>query len=328
MTSELRLAPAKLNLGLRVIGRRPDGYHLLESLFVPIDLADRLRIAITPSRRVAITVTVTGATEEEVPAGAENLAVRAARRFLEDAQLTAEVRIDLEKRIPAGAGLGGGSSDAAAVLRALSEHFANVLPRARLAGLALELGADVPFFLDPRPARVTGIGEQIEPLDPFPVLDLLLVTPAPPLSTATVFHAYDAALTPASPDRRMPALRGDPGRILVAALANEKADQVGPSAGSEAPRELIALLANDLAPVASRLHPGIARIRAELERLGARAVAMSGSGPTVFGLFESAEDARAASQRGSFETTDRVLVARTCSAPAESSGAGSQWGVV
>ena len=321
------LAPAKINLGLRVVGRRPDGYHLLESLFVPLDLADRLEITIEPSAEIEIEFALTGPAEG-VPVGPENLAGGAARRFLEEAGLSARVRIALEKRIPAGAGLGGGSSDAATVLRVLSQHFANEISRNRLAAIALGLGADVPFFLDPRPAWVTGIGEEIQPLDGIPALDLLLVTPAPPLATAAVFRGFDAALTPGSPGRRMPALRDGPGRILIAALANEKADQAGLGAGSKAQQELTALLANDLTPVASRLHPGIDRVQAELTRIGARAVAMSGSGPTMFGLFPSAEQARTASQRGSFETTDRVLVARTCGAPAESSGAGSQWGVV
>ena len=319
MTATHRLAPAKINLGLRVVGRRPDGYHLLESLFVPLDLADSLRIRIDPAERTAIALRLDGAAEG-VPDADENLATRAARRFLEAAGVTAAVEIALEKRIPVGAGLGGGSSDAATVLRALAEHFANALSRSRLAEIALALGADVPFFLDPRPAWVTGIGERIEPLADVPALDLLLVTPAPPLATAAVFRAYDAALTPEGPGRRMPALRNGPGRILIAAIANERA--------SGAPQELVELLGNDLTSAASRLHPGIERVRAELERLGARAVAMSGSGPTVFGIFASAEQARSARTEGRFETTDRVLVARSSGASAESARADSKWGVV
>ena len=325
MTEAVRLAPAKVNLGLRVVGRRPDGYHLLESLFAPLDLADVLQIRIEPGRPTAVEVRLAGAADG-VPRGGENLAARAARRFLEAAGVAAHVAIALEKRIPAGAGLGGGSSDAAAVLRALADRFANTLSSSELAAIALELGADVPFFLDPRPARVTGIGERIEPLGRLPALDLLLVTPAPPLATAAVFRAYDAALTPGGPGRRMPALRNGPDRILDAAIANETADEVGHA--SEARRELGELLTNDLTPAAARLHPGIDRVRAELERLGARGVAMSGSGPTVFAIFASAERARAARTEGRFDTTDRVLVARTRGAAAESARAGSKWGVV
>ena len=327
MSERIWLAPAKVNLGLRVVGRRPDGYHLLESLFAPLDLSDRLAIAIEPAATVAVELRVRGV-DAGVPAGSDNLVARAARAFLERVRMGAKVSIELEKVIPVGAGLGGGSSDAASVLRALSEHFANALSAPQLAAVALGLGADVPFFLDPRPAWVTGIGETIEPVAALPALDLLLVTPAPPLATADVFRAWDAALTPTGPGRRMAALRDGPGRILIAALANEKADQVQPGAGSEAREALASLLTNDLAPVASRLHPGILRVQAELERLGARGVAMSGSGPTMFGLFASSEQARTARAQGRFDNTDRVLVARTCGAPAESTGPGSQWGVV
>ena len=302
------LAPAKVNLGLRVVGRRTDGYHLLESRFAPLDLADRLRIAIAPAATAEVQVTVTGHAAG-VPVGPDNLVVRAARGYLESAGLAARVGIELEKIVPVGAGLGGGSSDAATVLRALSDHFANAIARPELAALALSLGADVPFFLEPRPAWVTGVGEAIEPFDvPLPSLDLVLATPSPGLPTAEVFRAWDAALTPSGASRTMPALRGSPGRNLIAALEDE-----GPL--------LAELLTNDLEPVATQLRPAIQRIRGELDRLGARAVAMSGSGPTVFGLFRTSEQARAAASMGRFDATDRVLVARTIDASA-------RWGVV
>ena len=298
------LAPAKLNLGLRVVGRRRDGYHLLESLFVPIELADRLRIEVEPAAQTSIWVALVGHAGD-VPADDDNLVVRAARAFLDTAGLAARVAITLDKQIPAGAGLGGGSSDAAAVLRALAQYFANALSDPALAAIAVRLGADVSFFLDPRPAWVTGIGEQIEPVPEFPPLDVLVVTPAPPLATADVFRAFDAALTPPSPSRRMPALRSASGWF--------------PSA---------ALLANDLEPIAARLRPGIERARSELERLGARAVAMSGSGPTVFGLFRDVEQAQAVSKEGRFEATDRVIVTRSHGAPSSIPGGGKSWGVV
>ena len=294
------LAPAKLNLGLRVVGRRDDGYHLLESLFVPLDLADRVRIEVEAAATTSVSMTVIGRSGD-VPAGDDNLVVRAARAFLDAARVPARVALTLDKQIPVGAGLGGGSSDAAAVLRALARHFANKLSDSALAEIALRLGADVPFFLDPRPAWVTGIGEQIEALPAFPAFDVLLVTPVPPLATAEVFRAYAAALTPPSPSRRMPALRDGPGWFPTASL-----------------------LVNDLEPIAARLRPGIERVRAEIGRLGAEAVAMSGSGPTVFGLFRDAEQARSASKEGRFEATDRVLVTHSHGAPM----AEESWGVV
>ncbi len=299
-----RLAPAKVNLGLRVVGRRSDGYHLLESLFVPLEVADRLRIEVEPAAQTSFTLEIVGRAED-LPAGDDNLVARAARAFLDAAGLASRVSLTLDKRIPIGAGLGGGSSDAATVLLALAQHFANALSAAALATIAMRLGADVPFFLDPRPAWVTGIGEEIEPIPTFPPLDLLLVTPSPPLATADVFRAFDAALTPPSPSRRMLALRSGAGW--------------SPSA---------ALLINDLEPIAARLRPGIERVRCELERLGARAVAMSGSGPSVFGLFRDAEQARAASKEGRFEATDSVLVTRSHGAPTSIPESGKSWGVV
>ena len=302
------LAPAKLNLGLRVVGQRSDGYHLLESLFVPLDLSDRLHIEVQADAQTSISVALIGHAAD-VPGGDGNLVARAARAYLDTAGLTARLQITLDKRIPVGAGLGGGSSDAAAVLRRLSDHYANRLSAQALAAIAVGLGADVPFFLDPRPAWVTGIGERVEPLPEFPSFDVLLVTPSPPLATADVFRAFDAALTPPSPSRRMPALRsGTDWSPSVALLANA--------------------LVNDLEPIAARLRPGIERVRSELERLGAWAVAMSGSGPTVFGLFRDAEQAQAASKKGRFEATDRVLVTRSHGAPRSIPESGKFWGVV
>jgi 4-diphosphocytidyl-2-C-methyl-D-erythritol kinase len=219
-----------------------------------------------------------------------------------------------------GAGLGGGSSDAGAVLRTLAGWWPGALAPDRLARLALSLGADVPYFLDPRPALVGGIGEEVAPLAGFPALAVVVATPAPPLATADVFRAYDAAaaearapagvsLTPAGPGRSMPPL---PALLeeLGKAPSPGRCPPLGPS--SRRGQTLLAqVLVNDLEPIAARLQPGVVRIRSELERAGARAVGMSGSGPTVFGVFDGADDARAAAARIPWEPTDRVHVGRT-----------------
>ena len=162
-TLELR-APAKVNLGLRITGVREDGYHCLDSVFVPLDLADEVALRVEPAETSRVFVSLSGAMASGLPAGPDNLAARAARAFLQRASLTAWVSIELEKRIPVGAGLGGGSSDAGAVLRGLATLFPGGICAEELAAIALELGADVPFFLAPRPARVRGIGERSEPL--------------------------------------------------------------------------------------------------------------------------------------------------------------------
>lgn len=303
------VAPAKLNLGLRVTGVRGDGYHLLESLFVPFDLADELAIEVAPAPAARVELSVDGG-PPGLERDARNLAARAAERFLAAAGLAAEVRIALTKRIPVGAGLGGGSSDAGAVLRVLAARFPGALDPARLAALAASLGADVPFFLDPRPARVGGIGDEIEPIAGFPSFPVVTVTPAPPLATAEVFAAWDrthpggaareSALTPGEPGRRMPA------------LPNPPPGEAPGDAGWDRWQALLGtLLVNDLEPIAAALRPAVRRVRAALERVGARAVGMSGSGPTVFGLFGTLDEARAAASRIEWEPTDRVHVGRT-----------------
>lgn len=312
-------APAKLNLGLRVRGVRADGYHLLESVFVPFDLADEVRIEAAPAAAAEVLLAVEGG-----PSGLErdarNLAARAAAGFLESAGIAARIRIALTKRIPVGAGMGGGSSDAGAVLRILAGWWPGALDPARLAGLAVSLGADVPYFLDPRPALVRGIGEDIERLRGIPELVVVVATPAPPLATADVFRAFDAASFPAAAAGSVSLTPAEPGRSMppLPALLEELGKTSSPEWSSPAcpsPRRAQTLLAqvlvNDLEPIAARLQPGVVRIRSELERAGARAVGMSGSGPTVFGVFDGADEARAAAARIPWEPTDRVHVGRT-----------------
>ncbi len=276
MKRQLELhAPAKVNLGLRILARRPDGYHELESLFVPLDFGDVLRLETSDAGAPSVSLRVEPA-RSGAPADASNLAVRAADLFLAETRLALRVDIALEKHTPVAAGLGGGSSDAAAVLRGLASLAAGSLPPARLQALALRLGADVPFFLDPRPAFVRGIGERIEPAAAVPSLPLLLAGPGEPLASREVFRAYDV-------------------------LCAERGHEAGPAPSDLAgiatdPVALTRLLHNDLEPAALRLCPAIRRLRGELAQRGALAVGMSGSGPTLFGVFPSLEAAREAAR--------------------------------
>lgn len=274
------LAPAKLNLGLRVLGRRADGYHELESVFAPLDLADEIDLEIAAAARADVQLALAGS-PAGVPADATNLSVRAATGFLAAAGLAREVTIRLTKRIPAAAGLGGGSSDAGAVLRALAASFPDAIGPQALARLALGLGADVPYFLAPCLARVSGIGERIQRLSDFAPLACLLVNPGVPLSTASVFAAWDAR------PERPPAA-------------------VDPELGLD--------LANDLAGPADRLCPAIAPLRERLRTLGARAVGLSGSGPTVFGIFPDAAEAARAHARAAFSPPVWARVAQSAKA--------------
>ena len=261
-------APAKLNLFLRVVGRRTDGYHELDSIFVPITIGDRIALAIRPSRRRVVNLCGSfGA----LPADDRNLAVRAATDFMTEFAVEAEVLIDLRKSIPAGAGLGGGSSDAATVLLMMSTLFRIEQPE-RLARLAVKIGADVPFFLNPIPARVTGIGERIAPLGGVAQLALVVAVPPIEVPTAAVFRDLKPEhwSGPASDDEVRAIMAGETSRHLFV---------------------------NDLARVAMARWPEIARIKAQLEELGARVAAMTGSGAGVFGIFASpAEADRAAAE--------------------------------
>jgi 4-diphosphocytidyl-2-C-methyl-D-erythritol kinase len=259
------LAPAKINLFLRIVGRRPDGYHELDSLFVPVDLYDRVTLAVRPGCAPRVTLRCN---RPELADAKANLAARAAAAFMAEFGAEAEVGIDLVKHIPAGAGLGGGSSDAGAVLRALAS-LTRSRDAKRLGRVALSIGADVPYFLDPRPARVRGIGEAVTPLGRFAPLDIVLASAPIEVSTRAVYAALvrEQWSGPAS-ERSVKAI----------------------AAGAIAPSDLV----NDLAAVAIARHPEIARVRQALLEAGAKAAQMTGSGGCVFGIFESRGDAERA----------------------------------
>lgn len=293
-------APAKINLGLRVTGRRPDGYHLLDSLFLPLELADELEIEVL-AETPGVDFELVGDASPDVPRDARNLAVRAAQAFLDAHGSARGVRLRLRKGIPSEAGMGGGSSDAGAVLRGLAELLPGVVTRARLAEIALSLGADVPFFLDPRPARVTGIGEGIEPLEGLLALPVVVARRGQALSTAAVFAQLGAtrgaSLTPEGADptiRPLWALR-EPGGLV--------------RAGSR----LRDLVHNDLEPAAAALNPAVTELQREFENSGALASAMTGSGPTVYGLFAEEADAERAAR--SLAGRDGTWVRRTRTIP-------------
>jgi 4-diphosphocytidyl-2-C-methyl-D-erythritol kinase len=261
-------APAKINLFLKVSGRRADGYHLLFSLMCCVGLYDIVRISIGPGKRRVV------CNDPGLPANESNLAVRAISRFFEAwnpnrDQGADRVSLRLEKRIPVGAGLGGGSSDAAAVLRGLNQLCGHPLSRAKLARIGLDLGADVPFFLFGKPAIATGIGEKLQPYAQLPPYKVLLVYPGFGVSTAEVYKNLNLRLTNCKK------------RLRYSSFKKEKfnVDQH---------------LCNDLESVTASRFPEIDRIKNQLLSLGACGALMSGSGSTVFGLFQDADQARLA----------------------------------
>jgi 4-diphosphocytidyl-2-C-methyl-D-erythritol kinase len=256
-------APAKVNLTLHVTGQRADGYHLLDSLVVFVDLGDRLQA--TAADRLSLTIT--GPHSVGLAADDSNLVLRAARLF-NSAQGAA---LTLDKVLPIASGIGGGSADAAATLHLLSRLWGVSLPGA---ADILRLGADVPVCLAGRPVRMTGVGEGLHPLShPLPPAALVLANPGAALSTPSVFAALDRRDHTPMP-RDLPRLRD------VAELA-----------------AFLAMTRNDLEPAATRLAPVIAQVRAALSAQQACLISrMSGSGATCFGLFPDPLSAAAAAR--------------------------------
>lgn len=267
-------AAAKVNLALEVLGKRADGYHELATVMQAVDLSDR--VVLEEAEPVEVRV-VAG----DVPSDGTNLAARAAVALRTAAAIEAGVRITLDKRIPVAAGLGGGSSDAAAVLVGLNRLWRLRWPLERLAELGTTLGMDVPFFLRGGAALATGRGDQVSPVQGAAVA-LVLVNPRFPVSTAETYG------------RVTPAMYTD-GRwagAAVQALATRRASRVAAS------------LYNGLEAAVAGGYPQIGRMKAALLAAGALGAAMSGSGPTVFGVarsYEHARQIRARVARGSWE---------------------------
>ncbi|MBM9593321.1 4-(cytidine 5'-diphospho)-2-C-methyl-D-erythritol kinase [Roseitranquillus sediminis] len=251
-------APAKVNLTLHVVGHRRDGYHLLDSLVVFCGIGDH--VTLRPSARPALRVVGTFA--EDVPTGSDNLVLRAA------ALAGVSCEIELDKRLPVAAGIGGGSSDAGAVLRALNGVAG------ACTGAAEQLGADVPVCVAAQPARMQGVGERLSPLPTMPPMWLVLVNPLVPLRTADVFAGLASRDHPPMPDE-IPHWRN----------------------AAEATRWL-AEQRNDLEAAAIEKAPAVGAARAAVAETGGCLLArMSGSGATVFGLFASSAEAEAAAKQ-------------------------------
>jgi 4-diphosphocytidyl-2-C-methyl-D-erythritol kinase len=264
-------APAKLNLCLYLGRPRADGLHALCSLFEPLALADLLRIE-PAARDEVVCAGVEGAPEE-------NLAARALAALREGGWEHEPLRIEVEKRIPVAAGLGGGSADAAAVLRLAAGEVAD-LPR-----IAAALGADVPSQLRPAPALVQGAGERVEPLPAPPTHAVVLLPGGGGLSTAAVFAEAD----------RLGLGREE---ATLAELAGTLREVAGAGAS---PLSYPELLVNDLEPAALSLRPDIGEALAALRAAGAPVAILSGSGPTAVGLFPDLAAAREAAAASGYE---------------------------
>lgn len=266
-------AYAKINLGLAVLGRRADGFHEIRTIFQTISLADELIIQCTGAKQASVEVT----SSVEIPG--ENIAARAARAILEKTQARAAVHIHIEKKIPMGGGMGGGSTDAAAVLLALPAMLGK---RLDVAPIAAELGSDVPFFLYGGCALGAGRGEELYPLpDPRPAAGLLL-TPQVHVNTALAYKSLGRpGIGELTPQSRSPILK----KIQSLAWALEV----------RAPREVWAKdCENDFEEVVFRQYPVLERLRRKLGRAGAAPARMTGSGAALFGFFPDQSAVQAA----------------------------------
>jgi 4-diphosphocytidyl-2-C-methyl-D-erythritol kinase len=268
-------APAKINLGLRVVGKRADGYHLLDTIMVAVSLYDEIDIRKirTASKNPASDELIKISCDHpDVPPAEENIVYRAAQLILKRSRRAQPISIRIKKNIPMGAGLGGGSSDAAATLVGLNRLFKLRLSLAMLKKMALSLGADVPFFIQARPARAQGIGERLRALRGLPRFWSVIIYPGFPVSTAWVYGNLGAKLTkPIVNTSITPSLKSLDG--------------------------LTRRLENDLEGVTLKRYPEIGVLKQKLLHEGALRVLMSGSGSSVFGIFVSKQSAAKAFRR-------------------------------
>jgi 4-diphosphocytidyl-2-C-methyl-D-erythritol kinase len=261
----LRRAYAKINIGLHIIGKRADGYHSIATVFSPIDLYDELTIE--PADTITVRMQPTLGVAEH-----ENLAFRAAMLLKAALPSAAGAKITITKHIPHGSGLGGGSSDAAATLVALSQLWGHPIQLDQLHALARSLGSDVPFFLEPRLSYAEGRGDQLTPLPPLPERHLLVVAPSRHISTAWAYGQIQ---------RHREQVR--PRALIDAVLASNLSDEL-----------LRSVCTNDFETVVFEAYPELKQIKAQLYAHGATYASLTGTGSALFGFFERQEQALAA----------------------------------
>jgi 4-diphosphocytidyl-2-C-methyl-D-erythritol kinase len=303
-------APAKINLYLEVLGRRKDGYHELESVLLPVRLSDSLSFTPTPPpsggqpgtiefRDVVGSVTPGSiAPREPLPPAAKNLVVHALELLRRRSGCTAGARVELAKRIPVAAGLGGGSSDAAAALKLGNRGWGIHWTNDRLAELAAELGSDVPFFLEPGAAICRGRGEHVERLPSIRPLDVVIVKPPAGLSTQDVYNEFDTMNVAGGPAANVVSPIGCNG--LLDALRRG------------AIRELGRLMCNRLQAAAAALSPWIDHARTAFGRLDFLAHQLSGSGTAYFGICRHAQHARRLATILRTQQLGLICVTRSC----------------
>lgn len=256
------LSPAKVNIGLEILGKREDGFHDIKTLMVPITLCDEIILAEKDSG-IKLRCSC-----PEIPDGSENIAYKAASLFLERTGIRKGIHVDIIKSIPHGAGLGGGSSNGASVLRAMNEINGSPLSEEELLGIAGEIGSDVPFFIKGKPAFVYGRGEIVVPIDDFPKVWFLLIKPPISISTKWAYEQVSLKLT----NRK----KG----INIANSGNKL--------------ELKGDFYNDFESIIIKRYPVLKDVKRIIRHTEPEGIGMSGKGPTFFGIFMDEQRARKA----------------------------------
>ena len=295
-------APAKINIRLKVIGKRADGYHELETIMAPVGLYDLLEVKATSS---GIRIHCEGLPIHGLEKGGsekgglgKNLAARAAEEFFSAAGIGKGAEINLVKKIPVAAGLGGGSSDAASTLMVLNGMFGQPLLMEDLSSVALKLGADVPFFLKRGICLAGGIGEVLRPIPDWPDLWYVIVVPPLLVSTSWVYG-----------ELKSHEIQG-PGGVGPGLMLTQKAYGHIISLLAEGPSDIAPFLENDLETVTVGHFPVIREIKNALLAEGAKGALMSGSGPSVFGIFSTEEDAIRGSKAPNLKDFGDVFVVK------------------
>ncbi len=277
-------APAKVNLTLKILGKRTDGYHFLESLFTPISIFDQIELT---QRLSGSSDVIRYKTPEGLNLSFENDIIAKTLKLFREISEVPPLTIDVVKTIPTGAGLGGGSSNAAAVLLRVQERWGDNTTALQLPVIAEKTGADVPFFLESRPALVSGIGEKIDPFN-LDSLNLLVWNPPFKIHTTEAYGWFDddCALTP---------------RHDNVNTRNSRSEVSGRRLGIS---NIVDMLQNDLEKPVEARHPEIAVMKKALRNWGALGALMSGTGSSVYGIFRSPFDVEKAREKLRLEFSD------------------------
>lgn len=267
MSSVTLLSPAKINLTLEILGARPDGYHEINSIIQPIDLFDEASIEILDGEGIEI-----DATGFTIPLDQNNLAYKAAELYLKQIGRKIKTKIRINKQIPLGAGLGGGSSNAASVLIGLN-RTTKALTEDDLLTIAAKIGADVPFFIRSQTSIIQGVGERLTPLRDFPTFHYVIICPNVHSSTKDVYKKWDEL---------------NPNYSSIRECHQSNFEE---TLEKFRDRKQIPPLRNDLEDAAFALHPEIKSFKEILKSLGLESVLMTGSGSAVFALFRNKEEA-------------------------------------